>query len=126
MSNAENIIKSHLDGTFMKFAGTYSEGKWPFKLIAVEPDYIPNYGRKTFTEMAQEDGRKSQLRLKSPRRGGGPKLRLPTEDELKLIRQHAADGIKQDYTRALLNCGSETWARFRIAAGFRPRKWEAL
>jgi hypothetical protein len=124
--DAENIIKIYLDGTFMRFAGTYGEGKWPFSLVKVDLDYIPNYNRKTYTEMAQEDGRRNNRTLARQRKRGGAPQRVPTEAEIKLIRQHEAEGIPQLYTKAQLGLGSETWARFRRAAGFGTRKWEAV
>jgi hypothetical protein len=126
MDPREQALKAGLDGTFMKFAGSYGEGKWPFSLVQVEPHYIPNYCRKTYTEAAQEAGRRNNRALVKTRKRGGMPLRVPTEAEIKLIRQHEAEGIKQEYTKAQLGCGSDTWKRFRIAAGFAPRKWEAV
>jgi hypothetical protein len=110
----------------MRFAGTYREGKWPFSLVKVDLDYIPNYCRKTYTEMAQEDGRKFSRTLARLRKGGGPSQRVPTAAEIKLIRQHEAEGVPQLFTRAQLGLGSETWSRFRRVAGFGTRKWEAV
>lgn len=123
--NAENVIKSHLDGTFVKFAGTYIDGKWPFRLETVEPDFIPNYCRKSFTELMQ-DIEKHHRPLRKRNKKSGPLMRVITPEEIKIIRQHDAEGIQQIITRAQLGMGSEVFARARIAAGFTPRKWEGV
>lgn len=121
--NAEEYIKSQLDGTFMKFAGSHSD-KWPFSVIQVDPDFIPNYCRKTNVDRAKEDGAIGGRKASRPGKGGF--FRAITPEEIKMIRQHAAERVPQTETQALLRMGSDTFKRAKIAAGLVPRKWERV
>lgn len=123
MDPREQQIKAHLDGTFVKFAGTYT-GKWPFSTVPVDADFIPNYCRKTYVERAQEDGMRGGKKASRPGKGGF--YRAITPEEVLLIRRHAAERVPQTETQALLRMGSKTFHRAKIAAGLKVRKWEGV
>jgi hypothetical protein len=123
MHITEQQIKAHLDGKFVKFAGTYTD-KWPFSTVPVDADFIPNYCRKSFTELMQTHGMTGGKKASRPGKGGF--YRAITPDEVKLIRQHATEGRPQLETQAMLRMGSETFRRARIAAGLKIRKWEGV
>ena len=119
----EQHIKAQLDGKFVKFAGTYTD-KWPFSIVKVDADFIPNYCRKTYVDRAKEDGMRGGRKASRPGKGGF--YRAITAEEIKLIRRHAAERVPQTETQALLRMGSETFHRAKLAAGLKVRKWEGV
>jgi hypothetical protein len=123
MDPREQAMKSRLDGTFMKFAGSYGD-KWPFSTVEVDPDFVPNYCRKTYVDRAKEAGSIGGRKASKPGKGGF--YRAITAEEIDLIREHAAEGVPQTETQALLRMGSETFKRAKIAAGIVLRKWEKV
>ncbi len=123
MDPREQAMKAQLDGKFVKFAGTYSD-KWPFSVVRVDPDFIPNYCRKTYSELAQIDGKRGGRLAIKPGKGGH--YRQITPREIEIIRRHAREGVTQLQTQALLRMGSETFRRAKIAAGLPVRKWEGV
>jgi hypothetical protein len=106
----------------MKFAGSHSD-KWPFSIVQVDPDFVPNYCRKTYVDRAKEDGAIGGRKASKPGKGGFH--RAITAEEIKLIREHAGR-VPQTETQALLRMGSDTFKRAKIAAGIVPRKWERV
>jgi predicted methyltransferase len=123
MHITEQQIKAQLDGKFVKFLGTYTE-KWPFRTVKVDVDFVPQYERKTYSELAQIDGKRGGRIAAKPGKGGF--YRAITPEEVLLIRRHAAERVPQTETQALLRMGSETFKRAKVAAGIVLRKWEKV
>jgi hypothetical protein len=116
MHITEQQIKAQLDGKFVKFLGTYTE-KWPFRTVKVNADFVPQYERKTSSELAQIGGKRG---------GRGGHYREITPREIEIIRRHAREGVRRDETQSVLRMGSDTFQRAKVAAGLAVRKWDVV
>jgi hypothetical protein len=123
MDPREEAMKAWLDGKFVKFLGTYTE-KWPFRTVKVNADFVPQYERKTYGELAQIDGKRGGRITVKPGKGGH--YREITPREIEIIRRHAREGVRQLETQSMLRMGSETFHRAKVAAGLAVRKWEGV
>lgn len=115
--NAEEYIKSQLDGTFVKWLGLASyetQGAgYPFKEITVPKDFVPPMCRPKSEEasrVAVPPRVRKSPRASAPR--GHRAARVFDERERILIRNWMNEGVSQMEIVARLRCGRDTFGRY--------------
>jgi hypothetical protein len=112
--NAEQYIKSQLDGTFIRWLGFNSEGghNFPFKKIKVKTDFEPIY----YKPEPEFVGPPKPKRERKPKIVSGQRvhrgMRLFDENEKRQIKTWLNLGLSQAEMVANLRCGRETFGRY--------------
>lgn len=115
--NAEQYIKSQLDGTFVKWLGLASyetQGAgYAFKEITVPKDFVPPMCRPKCEEAPKVV---TPQRIRKPPRATGPRghraARVFDEQERISIRNWMNAGVSQMEIVARLRCGRDTFGRY--------------
>ena len=108
--NAEQYIKSQLDGKFVKWLGYNSEGghNYPFKAVKVAADFVPMYYRPPAPPKPKRERKPKIVSGQRVHRG----MRTFDEYEKRQIKIWLNLGMSQSEMVANLRCGRDIFGRY--------------